>query len=171
MDLGITNIREGVEFGALIIGSLSIVIGVWTYILSTKQFRFEVMISCIQRFQDIFPNLQSADSEKKNRALQQYIDLCNEELFYFKQKYVPDEVVKEWLDGMISFLPLYNPNGEPVTKGLYPEIEARNLLEHYPRIRKAFQIPKSYDLKRPSDRMEIIKAIRGNLKHLNYPCA
>jgi hypothetical protein len=171
MNLGVTNIKEWIELIAVMVGASSIFFVAVSYRQANKKFRFDVMVSCIERFQIIFPDLVSGDKDKKNRALIQYIDLCNEELFYFKHKYVPDEVVLEWLDGMISILPLYNAEGELIATGMYPEIEEMGLLRNTPRIRKAFRLPKMYDLSKSSERMEAISAIRKNLAHLSYPCA
>jgi hypothetical protein len=36
------------------------------------------------------------------------VDLCNEELFYFVEGYLPQEVIREWLTGMVLYLPHYD---------------------------------------------------------------
>ena len=54
------------------------------------------------------PKLKSQDKNERQEAIKQYIDLCNEELFYFKHGYLPEEIVNEWLDGMIYYLPHFD---------------------------------------------------------------
>lgn len=168
--LGINNFRDGVEAFAYIVGSLSIFLGVIAYFLTRQQFQHDVMVSCIERFQDILPVLASNEPEKKLMGLRQYIDLCNEELFYFKNGYVPGEVAREWLDGMITYLPLFDKQGNMLAGGKYKEITVCDLLDDYPRIRKAFCIAESPNLCITEQRMKVIRTVQNNLKHLTYPC-
>lgn len=162
-------IKDILELIAIVFGGTSLT---WAaFIVTRKQFHHSVMISCIERFQQIFSDLTSSDSTKRLDAIQKYVDLCNEELFYFKEKYVPIEVAKEWLDGMIYYLPLFNRHGEILAPGKFPEILDNHSLDFYPRIKKAFQVATLPDMENPHERIACIEEILKNVKRLTYPCA
>lgn len=168
---GISTIKDLAEFVAYVVAILSILAAVFTYIFSRKQFEHNVMISCIERFQQIIPDLESDDPQKKINAVPRYLDLCNEELFYFKNKYVPKEVEKEWLDGMISYLPIFINELECLSKGPLSDVITPFMLQNYPRIRKTFISGSLINLEDPKARAELIKQISKRVNKLNYPCS
>lgn len=168
---GIGSVKEALEFVALLVGIGSVFWAIYTFTFSRKQFHHEVMISCIERFQAIIPGLDSTDPDKKRDALRKYVDLCNEELFYFKGNYVPEEVAIEWLDGMIAYLPIFNQRGEVISKGKFMEITEGNMLEGYPRILKAFRVSRLPDMKDQNDRKHCIETILKAVRKLSYPCS
>ena len=76
----------------------------------------------------------------------EYIDLVNEELFYFQNGFLPRVVAEEWLDGMIDMIPIYDPYGNVLNLGYcIPIIHQRKLLDQYRfrRVRRAFTIKQS----------------------------
>jgi hypothetical protein len=162
--------RTIIDMTAWIVGIIGMIIGIagWmiarrTYRLSRSQFNFAVMISCIDRFQKIIAQLKYGNEQDREKALTQYIDLCNEELFYFQSRYLPDEVIIEWLEGMIQCLPLFNAKGDNVNPTCLPGIIEQGLLTNYPRIRKAFTVNELLDPKSDSQRQELTSLIKKNL--------
>lgn len=78
-------------------GILSLIGLLIAYRQTQNQFKFTVMLSCIDRFQQLIPVVRNDDQDIER--LKKYIDLTNEELFYFQRHYIPKEVMIEWLDG------------------------------------------------------------------------
>jgi hypothetical protein len=114
-----------------------------TYVLTQRQFRFTVMIRCIERFQRMLPELNRLedviDEKERQRITSLYIDLCEEELFYFSKGYLPKEVMDEWLEGMLNYLPFFNSDGKLLNeKHTLKVVHNDPLLNGYPRIRKCF---------------------------------
>lgn len=68
-----------------------------------------------------------------DRVRRRYLDLCNDEMFYFQHRYLPDEVAREWIDGMFSILPLLRPQGE-VVDGHQDRSHWLELLAEFPRL-------------------------------------
>jgi hypothetical protein len=165
MKIGINNLKDLIEVVAWLVGAGSLAFTAYTYYLNKKQFNFAVIISCTERFQKIMAQLKSANEEERKRAVKQYVDLCHEELFYFRHDYLPDEIIDEWIDGMIYYLP-YFVNGENKNQGsdYLKEIEESELLEEYPKLREAFSVEDIYDLTDKNQREKLVRAIKGNLK-------
>jgi hypothetical protein len=165
MDTGMKSVKDWIEVIAWIIGAGSLAFTAYTYYLNKKQLSFSVIISCTERFQAIMATLKSSAGEGRLSAIKQYVDLCNEELFYFKNKYLPDEVVDEWLDGMVYYLPHFNGN-EDVNQNpdCLKEISKENLLADYPRVKDAFTVNAVYKVESKSERRRLIERIKKNLK-------
>jgi hypothetical protein len=163
MKWGIESFKDGVEIIAWIVGAIAIAYAARAYRLSRNQFGFAVMTSCVDRYQKIITQLKYGKDQDKVIALGQYIDLCNEELFYFQKKYLPDAVRDEWLEGMINYLPYFNEKGDNLNPGCLPEIIKQNLLADYPRIKRTFTLPHGYDLSEEIDRKELIAQLKKNL--------
>ncbi len=140
---------------------------------SQRQFNFAVMISCIDRFQKLIPLISSGHD---NSSLKQYVDLTNEEFFYFQQNYIPKDVMVEWLDSIINYLPLYvKDESVPINFDfiVHRTIHNDSLLIGYPRLIKAFLLKESYDtaviynrenIGYRTLRKKLIKEIAKNLK-------
>jgi len=77
--------------------------------------------------------------------------------FFFKQKYIPEEVAKEWLDGMLYFLPLFHENGDVISKGPYFELLGNELFKNYPRLRNTFRVSWFPNMENPNDREKLIE--------------
>lgn len=136
--------------------------------MNRKQMNLGVNTSCNDRFQRIVPWMESGDRRERKQGERQYVDLCNEQLFYFRNKYLPREVVEEWLDGKIEYLPQLDHEGKP-----YPDHHRTRMidpvwLEDYPRIERAFSVDKFYDLEDPEQRQCLVKRIRENLKKARF---
>ena len=86
-------------------------------------------------------------SETIDRSIiTRYIDLTNEELFYFQHHYIPKEISKEWIDGMIDFIPITNKSGNILNKDHvinYFTEHRIELLKNFPRIQNALKIQKN----------------------------
>jgi hypothetical protein len=161
MSLGFTTIKDILDTVILFLGAVGIFVGLVSYFTSEKQFRFGVIISLTERFQRIFVHFKSNNSKEKKLAIQQYVDLCNEELFYFKQGYVPDEVAYEWIDGMINLLPCFDLNGKNLNQDCLPG--AVDLVRDYPRLKKIFTFEKI-----PGERKDLIKEIKRKTKDYSF---
>lgn len=146
---------------ATALGILGFAFVYFTHQQSQRQFMFTVMLSCIERFQRLFPIIRN-DSEDLDR-LRKYIDLTNEEFFYFQRNYVPREVVVEWLDSIVEMLPIYQHGEEfPVNMGspLVRLIHEHKVLSGYPRLMVAFTIQKEVDF---NSKAALIRAVCVNL--------
>ncbi len=138
MNYGIESVKDLVEFISYIITSLSLVgIGI-AYALSKKQIHFSTMTKCINDYRELMkPRLKDKD------LAEQYIDLVNEELFYFENNFVPIEVSIEWIDGMIDYLPFFKDGKFEKSKMLtiLDNSEAtKKMLHNYPRVMKVIKI-------------------------------
>lgn len=101
---------------ALLFSFLSILYSLRSVQLSRKQLNFAAIISCTEPFQTIISELKSSNTSVEMGAVKRYVDLCNEELFYFKHNYLPNEIVDEWLEGMIYYLPHLTEDGQNLKK-------------------------------------------------------
>lgn len=165
MELGINNAKDFAEVLTWIFGVAALIFTAYNYYLTRKQLNFTVIINCAERFQKIFPQLKSQNQDEKLKAVKLYVDLCNEELFYFKYKYLPDEIVDEWIDGMIFYLPhLLNDSNVNTDESYLREITDNNLLRDYPRTQKAFEVTREFDLSKYKDRKELVKIVKANLR-------
>ena len=163
METSITILRDTIEtlaYVAQIVAVAVLIYAARTYLLQRQQLNFDVITNCTARFQDILPGLYSGEKEAKER----YVDLCNEELFYFENGHLPDDVIKEWIDGMVLYLPHcdgheWHPKSEPDSE---PHRVGPEFLNRYSRIEKAFEVGRSYDIK--GERKELVDKIHGNIK-------
>lgn len=130
---------------ATIAGGIAIIYAVNAYRLNKKQLNFSVLDRCISIFQEKFTSL-SNDSEVS--LIKAYIDLVNEELFYFEQMYIPKEVAYEWIDGMIDYIPIYDSSKNILNpeNSILP-IHEQNLLNQFQRVKRAFIVKGKYDPK------------------------
>lgn len=170
METGINNLKDFLDIFVWLVGAGSLIYAANSYKTSQKQLNFAVIVSCTERFQKIMPQLKSEDIEEKQRAIKAYVDLCNEELFYFKHDYLPKEIIEEWLDGMIYYLPHFK-NGKNVNNSEHclKEIDAK-MLEEYPQIREAFEVDTDYseeefDFNNSQQRKSLVENIKFNLKN------
>jgi hypothetical protein len=163
MKSGIESVKDVIEISVWIVGAGALAFAAITYRLNRSQFNFAVMTSCVDRYQTIITQLKYGKDQEKVIALGQYIDLCNEELFYFEKKYLPGAVIDEWLEGMVNYLPYFNEKGDNLIPGCLPEIIGQNLLSDYPRIKRTFTVPRDYDLSEEVEGKELIAQIKKNL--------
>ena len=176
MPLGINDVKdllEVISFVATVIGGIAILFAVRDYSTNRKQLNLSALESCITRFRDNFIHLNYQSPEP---LVVEYIDLVNEELFYFQNRYLPKAVAREWIDGMIDAIPLYDPVGNVLNQGYcIPLIHQRRLLDQYRfrRVRRAFTICQLLELevmygdgapeRRELARRKVVDEIIGNL--------
>jgi hypothetical protein len=164
MPWGFDTIKDFIEIAIQALGLVAIGGAIAAFFLTKKQLNFSVMISCIERFQNILPGLESTDPETKDLAIRRYIDLCNEEIFYFQQGYIPDVVIEEWIEGMAFYLPWFNKRGDivrPANLKIKEEL-LEKMLEGYPRIRRTFTFTQSYNLTIDAQKLSLITAVQNN---------
>jgi hypothetical protein len=128
---------------------------------SQNQFKFTVMLSCIDRFQHLSPLLRG-DNDDISR-LKRYVDLTNEEFFYFQREYIPKEIMVEWMDSIVDCFPIYvNGSDIPINYDRLPfkQIHDENLLKGYPRLMKAFTLNREMIT---ADKANLIKTVAQNL--------
>jgi len=164
--VSIENVRDTVQTFAVLAGSLSLVVGTIAYLLSRKGLQFNVMIACIERFQDLLPSLDS--DEVTERDVLRYLDLCNEELFYFKQRYLRREVALEWIEGMVRFLPLLNETTKSPWDGQSYIATSDRLIHQFPRVEHAFSTPALPDLATEEARRRYVERILNRAQHYRY---
>ncbi len=145
MDIGINNYKDAAELISYIITSISFV-GLWiAYVYSRKQIHFSTMEKCINDYR----NWMKESDKSVDDVAHEYLDIVNEELFYFEKKYLPMEVSMEWIDGMIDCLPFFNKNNEFIPseslKAFEDEMWTRKMMNYYPRIFKAISIKKDFN--------------------------
>ncbi|HZB10109.1 MAG TPA: hypothetical protein VE525_13465 [Rubrobacter sp.] len=107
--------------------------------------------------------MEEEDKRKKHQAKKRYVDLCNEQLFYFRSGYLPREVIEEWLESMIDYLPLF----DDATGEVHPDhlgIVESELLKDYPTIRRVFAVDASYDLTSRDQRMAFVQQVGQRVK-------
>jgi hypothetical protein len=148
---------------ARIAGGLGLFVAAGTYLIHRNQFNFNMIVSCNQRFQEVLVDLEEEDKRKKHQAKKRYVDLCNEQLFYFRSGYLPREVIEEWLESMIDYLPLF----DDATGEVHPDhlgIVESELLKDYPTIRRVFAVDASYDLTSRDQRMAFVQQVGQRVK-------
>lgn len=138
------------EILSLIISAITasaIVFAVVQIKINEKQLFLSTITKCIADFRNLGElNRQTTDPVIINR----YVDLTNEELFYFQHNYIPKDIMKEWIDGMIDFMPITNINGQILNKKYCIKYIASNrsmVFQNYPRVQNAFEINKIFDFR------------------------
>ena len=147
---------------AQIAGGLIILVAAAAYLVHRRQLNFNMIMNCNQRFQEIFVDLED-DNPQGQHAKRRYVDLCNEQLFYFKNGYLPREVFEEWLESMIDYLPLF----DSVTGRMrpdYPGVVDPGLLEGYPTIKRIFVLDGPYDLTLRDQRIAFVRRLGKKVK-------
>jgi len=79
------EILKSVAYLAEVVAAAAIVVAVLSYALSRKQLNFDVITSCTTRWQQIMPAMIRPKDDRSSDVEERYVDLCNEELFYFKE--------------------------------------------------------------------------------------
>lgn len=128
---------------ATIAGAVGIVLAVISLYITRNTFHQNVIASCANRFQKLAPKL----ANPKPSTVQKYLELCNEELFYFEAGYLPQPVVDEWVEGMLGCIGFWR-GGQMLTlfESLTPSrlaIDWKTQLGSYPRLQYAFTLADS----------------------------
>jgi hypothetical protein len=170
METGINNLKDILQLIIGFIGVGSLASAAYSYHLSKKQFNFAVIINCTERFQKILPLLESEDQAELEKAIGLYIDLCNEQLFYFENKYLPKEIIEEWTDGMLDYLPYFDVEGNNINKNpLSEKLKKHKSFDKNPRIKKAFSANNKTNKARLKDgeiRKKLIANVEENLEEI-----
>lgn len=165
-----------VQVGATAIAAFGIYWAGHSFRVAQGHLNFDIIQSCMKRFQGILGDLETAQSKSANhqplvvshadRAIaKRYIDLCSEELFYFQMKYVDDAIMDEWIDGMLSYLPLKDNNGEIVyTDYKLLAIMSLDDLADYPRINDTFIVQRRTEFNESQARTDYIRQIKAKVR-------
>lgn len=162
------------------IGILAILAATYTYVVYRRQLSFDVITKCADRFRVVMEGIEAPDPFERRKAQRQYVDLCNEQLFYCGAGYLPEAVVDEWLDGMIDYLPQLRGYKGSVDEGDSPMVRDvcahdessqkkkavdPDLLIEYPRIALAFCVgEKPFNLDEPRQRRNLIDKVKSDLE-------
>lgn len=156
---------RAVAYLAEVVAAVAILVAARSYVMTSKQLNFDVMTSGTTRWQQIMPELTRSKGDRSKDAEERYVDLCNEELFYCKQCYVPKVVVREWLRGMVYYLPHYGGEVHDKTlKKAFDEMVDPTLLDSYRRVREIFSVDHPYDVNDETEREALIDDILKNMK-------
>lgn len=168
MEIGIetfTDLLEAVADVAQVIAAGAIFIAALSYTLNRKQLNFDVITSCTARWQEIMPDLERAQKEGERRVEvdERYVDLCNEELFYFIEGYLPKEVIREWLTGMVLYLPHYHSEVQDENlKEAFNKMVPSVRFKGYPRVEVIFDLDRAYN---PiEEREEVVREIEKRIE-------
>ncbi|MBS1640668.1 MAG: hypothetical protein JSR12_11495 [Bacteroidetes bacterium] len=130
---------------AQILTAISLIYGAVQITINRKQLFSNTISRCLNEFQKINISVDCIDT----LTIKKYIDLVGEELFYFQNHYIPKNVAKEWLDGMLDFLPITDSKEVVLNKDhciIYLGENRSQLLKNYPRIKSAFTLSNEYDI-------------------------
>lgn len=152
MVTGINTCKDIIDLIATIITILGIstfLVMYFSYMRSIKVLNFNIITSCNSRFNELVDDLYIKPLNQK--LIRQYIDLCHEQLFYYKKGYFKEEeIIKEWIDGMIDFLPIYSQgqcvNSEFSTHAKY--IDSNHFLDNYSKLKKYFTIGDKFPIEK-----------------------
>ncbi len=148
--------------------------------INRKQLFQSTITKCVSDFRDLG---ELNKETKETKIITKYIDLTNEELFYFQHNYIPKDVAKEWIDGMIDYLPITCQSGTILNADYIIRFLSDNretILQNYPRIQNAFEVKGKYDfeliysnksaerLPRVNERKKIINEILKNLRTFDW---
>jgi hypothetical protein len=96
------------------------------------------------------------------------MDLCNEELFYFQQRYLRREVALEWIEGMIQFLPLLNGATRSPWEGQSYMAASDKLIQQFPRVEYAFSSTVSPEIATKEARRRHVERIFKRARQYRY---
>lgn len=169
------NLKDNLELLFNALTAFALVFAVIQIIINRKQLNLSVIQKCNTDFRNI-KDLDITTYTKNN--ISDYIDLVNEELFYMQRGYLPKDISKEWLDGIIDYIPIVDKKTQSI---LNPNNSFRVLnsdssfLIAFPRIRHTFLVSGEYDfskiynkenefiIERVTERKKLIKELLKNL--------
>ncbi len=169
---GIAALFSGVSAGGIVFAARQIR-------LSRKQLNVDVMTKCISEYRVINATQYTTDYN----TLYRYMDLVSEELFYIQEKYLPDAVCREWIDGMIDFVPITEKESGKIlnSKNCIQQLTTNSLIyfQAFPRARNAFTVCRGYQWdmiynpgsqfieRRVKERKKLIDEIIVNIQRFN----
>lgn len=158
------------------IGTVATAFGIWIAIIQVFINRKQLHLATIKRCIDEFRLLTSPNNNNYSDAdAAKYVDLVNEELFYFQHHYIPKVIAYEWIDGMLDYLPLFDKNENILNNGFCVERLSNKydtFFKDYPRIKYTFTVLSDYDFEtvysKQKDKQELRLIIRKNLVQSLY---
>jgi len=152
------------------LGIITIIITYWQTILNKKVLYLTVMERCINRFTEVYPNL--LEPLVQEPTFRSYIELTNEELFYISKRYLAKEVALEWIDGMLTFIPVYNRKKQLINENaLLLNYNWDEIYKGYPRIEhfmKENYFFSSSDMEIPARRKVLVEILYDRMKEYKY---
>jgi hypothetical protein len=148
--------------------------------INKKQLFFSTIAKCVSDYRSL-GEINKLTNDPN--TISKYVDLTNEELFYFQNKYIPKIIMMEWIDGMIDFMPITNSYGVIINNDAciaYLAEKRAILFKNYPRIRYAFEVKNHYDFsliysevedqgsKSAKERLKLIKEILKNVSAFKW---
>jgi hypothetical protein len=110
-----------------------------------------------------------------------YLELFNEELFYFQQNLIVKKVALEWIEGILDYIQVYAEDGAILTNyNKQTNIEALSIWQNkegffarihffiYPPLDKSFGIPEFNEENHASKKRELAKALYRHIKNYKY---
>lgn len=137
-----------------IVGVVAIVYSIRNYGLSQSQFRHGVMTHCLGRYYAVMFDNKEQTNTDPDRWLQQYFEFVNEEMFYFQVKYLPMDVIIEWMDGILDNVIIRKAGSlEVINEGsLVDSIKNSVKQDGFPRLKNAFIIRSGVDYRPAFDK-------------------
>jgi hypothetical protein len=133
----------------------------------------QLMHRCIDIFRDWFKNNSKVDFS--------YLELLNEELFYFQKKLIQKKVAVEWIEGILDFIVIYGKNNVVLnTYNQQTDIEkladwprrkmffARVSFFIRPKLEKNITIPDIEDRGHAKKKRELALALYKHIKNYQY---
>lgn len=153
-----------ISAGSSLISAAALAFAAYTYRINRNQLNFAVIANCTDRFQRIMARMKANDEAEKSKAIKQYVDLCNEEMFYFKNGFLPPEIADEWLDGMIYYLPHIVDGANVNPNEVAHQIDLPELSDEYPRVYGALQFDEEFRLNRAPTRLQLVSRVKANVR-------
>lgn len=180
MALFVFDASKGIEVLtqlATIVAALFGIVAFRAYTTSVKQFSFGVMKHCIDSYVGMLDKIKP---EMDGAAVSNYLELVNQELFYFQQNYLPLEVTIEWLDGIISIVPIFDSKLQVINSlNSIQLLQAydNDYMRNFSRVKRCFQLSDVKDFSKafstaespydPNVRKELIIAVLSKLRKLS----
>lgn len=142
--------------------AFSIVFGIRTFRLTSRQNNFNSVKACNDMFRAIVRKQQKLKQSKGNSQIDKHqilfrdhMGLVNEELFYIRQGILPKSIALEWLAEMPKRVPVYDKDGNMLNLELLREGENSYLvinhfsmvedrMNYFGGVKRAFTINKQF---------------------------
>lgn len=115
---------KALEYFEKIIAIFAFCLAIYAYISNRKQLYSGIINRCMKTYWHInffgylnkidhtkLADTSSTESKELNEKLFQFLDLVNEELFYFQNRYLPKDLSRQWWLGIIMNLPIMASDG------------------------------------------------------------
>ncbi len=106
------------------------------------------MTHCLDKYYAIMFDKSGLVNTNSDIWLQQYYELVNEQMFYFQVKYLPMDVIIEWMDGILDNVIIRKFRNGPEAINKRAELESiKNSAKQdiFPRLKSAFTIKSGID--------------------------